>query len=273
MEKSLVYYPFSSKEQVGEYLADKYSRFKHGCPETTRAFAHGLSDVIERDIVKRDCNKEIVIIGAPYNRVPVASSFLASHVARNLSDSLGRIVYSAKADRKHSYHTQYHDMSLQDRMKSLSGESFRLSPDHVKDRLVYFVDDIFITGSHEGRMKQLIERINEEYSIEFDYSFAYYMKLTNKKVDPTIEGWLNHYTINEDTVANVVNLIEDGNLFINTRVTKLLFSSDVKHFTKFARKAPKVILEGFKKSCEANDYHKHELYIENYKRLKRKLKC
>lgn len=262
----LVYQEFCDLEDLNPEVIKQYSLFKHGCIKATKNFSLKLAEVISRHIVEHHIDKNIAFVGAPYNKVPVASTFLASKTASIVSNMTGKNIEVLKVNRMHSYHDDYGSMSSELRKKSLSGESFNIDPSLLDNKHVYFIDDIFITGAHEERMLNMINSLEGG----FTFNFCYFLKLESKNCNPAIEKELNNSFIDEKSYLKLSNR---GKLFLNTRVTKLIFRSDSKTFKRFINTKNITLLKHLKSSCEANDYQDHPLYVSNFKVLKQQLQC
>lgn len=266
----IVYREFCDINDLHSAVKHDYSLFKHGSFKETLAFATLLGSEIAVDIVTRNSKLPIVFIGAPFNKVPVASTFLAHYAAMTTMMHTGKHIEVLKVDRQHSYHDDYGDMNAEDRNKSLSGESFTIDPNLLKGKLVYFIDDIYITGAHERRMVNAIEKMKDV--CDFNFTFCYFLKLTDPTCDPKIEKLLNNHTIDLNELTGVVSA--ENTLLVNTRLTKLVLRSDIEVFKAFIASSSLITARQLLIAAEANSYHMHPLYETNYYYLKERLeKC
>lgn len=272
--EAVAVHTFKDLDSLG-FNTESYSKFKYGCFFHTIEFAQDLS-VHVTDHLKRKypdgVYPEIMVAGAPYNQVPVASTALAEYTAAFVANILPDAnIKTFKISRNHSYHDDYGDMDAAMRDKSISGETFYVEAKSVKDKLIIFVDDIRITGSHERRIVKMVQKLK----IKSEYFFAYYALLDNDQTPPKIEGQLNNAYLGKQG-ENVINFIERANVFqepliLNTRVTKYLLTLDSKLFHRVCIEANNSTLWNLYKYALGNSYATHELYQHNFVTLQRYL--
>lgn len=262
---------FNSLEDA-TFSRNTYSQFKYGCLDSTIAFAKELAYKLAHYVMFLPEDAEIMISGAPYNQIPVASTALAEYTCAFLSATplvnsgltLGqKYKFSTfKISRQHSYHDDYGVMSKEQRDQSISGETFHVEPALLEGKHVILIDDILITGAHERRVRAMIDKLEINTA---SLLYAYYAELKNSECCPTIESDLNHAFISKEG-HGLEEVCE--NIVLNTRVTKMLLSLQPNIF-KY------LILYGFTKVAKlqlwkyalGNAYATHEKYSHNFQIL------
>lgn len=266
------------------FSAFKYSGFKHGNKSDCEDFSSDLSKTIIEQLhnvftekVKRVGQCKVAVFGAPYNKVKTASSHLAARVTELLNmyyDGTTCSFSELKIHRQHSYQQDYSAMSLEDREKSLSAETYAFVPPvkEIEEEYDYalFIDDILITGAHERRIRNLIDR--EQFTVP--YSFCYFAYLQPGYCEPQIEDRLNNALFGPNLGQMhfhifIIGLINRGHFLPNTRVIKRILSLDDK-FQIIINEIDVFQLKMLKDYAEKNKYHEHHLYRMNYELLSHK---
>lgn len=268
----LVVHKFDALEEFPDIKA--YSEFKYGSIEYTIQLAKELAQKLAVYIFFMMKDEDVYISGAPFNKVPVASTALAEYTAAYLScmkNQGGGLVIPAnkiklfKINRQHSYHDDYGSMSKELRDKSISGETFYTDPDFLKDKNVIFIDDILITGAHERRVQAMVDTLGIKAK---SLTYAYYAMLMDTGCCPTIESDLNHGSVASDGSTFVDFLLRNkGELLLNTRATKFILSLDsYTFFDVISRMTHKTVAELYK-YAHNNDYANHPKYKDNFSTL------
>lgn len=274
MNKSAVW--CLNKETLSNFPAADYSKFKYGDTVVAQKFAIPLAEMIAKDIIRRYVLSEdntFAIFGAPYNNLGTACNTLTDYVVQYVKELLALYKDKIKVERfkiarEHSYSQDYSAMSKEDRDASLSAETYEFIPpvEYINSTChhLYFLDDIRITGSHEERIKRVIE----SKSIKIEHTFLYYASLEDESIDPSIEHELNSHVFAEDEesfYSLVHSLIKDRRFNPNTRVIKKLLSGDSKLFQDMLAKITDVDRVILRNASRANSYDKHPNYCNNFK--------
>lgn len=240
-----------------EEIYYNYSRFKHGSKTAARLFGKKLGKVIGPQL---PTNKNVVIYPAPYNNVPTASSALRDYLISTLSSTFlenNISVKQGKIHRFYSYDNDYGKMSAEERRKAISSDIFSIDKNFFKSEdLLIFIDDIRITGSHEERVKELLEREGITNEVLFIYLFEY----TGN--DPVIEHRLNHHSVNN--LKDINDIIRNDKFIFNTRVIKYILKADIEEFVSFITYQSDVFQETLYHYSILNEYHKNSQYSINF---------
>ena len=242
-----------------KHIYQDYSRFKHGSKNTARKFGKDLANKIKSENIFSN-EESLVFYPAPYNNIPTASSALKDYLVSYLSDEFlnkNISVKQGKVHRLYSYDDDYGKMSKEERDAAISSDIFSIDKQFftIDDTLV-FIDDIKITGSHEKRIKELLEREGIYNKIIFIYLFEY------TGDDPVTEHRLNHDSVNN--LKDVNNIIRNDKFIFNTRVIKYILKADVEEFVSFITYQSEIFQETLFHYSILNEYHKNKKYKLNF---------
>lgn len=236
-----------------------YSRFKHGSKNIARKFGKELAKVVKEHLSDYQ-ERNLVFYPAPFNNVPTASSALKDYLLSNISTALldNKIsVKQGKVHRLYSYDNDYGQMSKEERDAAISSDIFSIDKNFFQaDDVLVFIDDIKITGSHEKRIKELLEREGIKNEVIFIYLFEY------TGHDPVTEHKLNH-----DSVINlkdVNDIIRNDKFIFNTRVVKYILKADFAEFVNFIDYQSDIFQETLLHYSILNEYNKNPKYKMNF---------
>lgn len=243
-----------------------YSKFKHGSKTQAREFGKQVSRVVnfENVIFPDENNKKVVFYSAPFNNIHTASNAFMDYLLSFLGIQFlekGISVKQGKINRKYSYDDDYGNMSKEERRKAISSDLFTIDKTFIDENdVLVFVDDIKITGAHEERIKDLLEREGIKNTVVFIYIAQY----TGE--DPTIEHRLNHAFV--DNLKKVNDIIRNEEFIFNTRITKYILNADIEHFISFITYQSQSFKETLFALSILNEYHNNKKYKSNFNILK-----
>lgn len=247
------------KDNYSDRFSDCYSRFKHGSKTQARIFGKEVSMVCDFPE-----NSSLVFYSAPHNNIPTASNAFKDYL---LSACAGQFlkkqvsIKQGKVNREYSYDEDYGKMSKEERAKAISSDLFKIDKSIIEaDDILVFVDDIKITGSHEDRIKELIEREN----ITNEFMFIYMVEYTG--IDASIEHRLNHHSVKD--LKDINDIIRNEEFIFNTRVVKFILNSDIEHFVSFITYQSHSFRETLFSLSILNNYHINPKYKTNFDILK-----
>ena len=103
--------------------------------------------------------EDIVFVPSPYHAIPTASNalslFFRDEVNRFLYRHQRKSLLQSKIHRYKTYTVDYGNLDFEERMRLISSDTYHLDKRFLEDRMVLFIDDIKITGSHEQIIRQL----------------------------------------------------------------------------------------------------------------------
>lgn len=250
---------FTKSDEFSDDFYDAYSRFKHGSKTEARLAgknAARLCDFPE--------NTSLIFYSAPHNNIPTASNSFKDYL---LSACASQFMYKninikqGKINREYSYDDDYGMMTKEQRIAAISSDIFQIDKSTItQSDMLVFVDDIKITGSHEGRIKELLAR----ECIVNDVIFIYMAEYTG--CDPSIEHRLNHHSVKD--LKDINNIIRNEEFIFNTRVVKFILRADIEHFVSFITYQSNSFKETLFSLSILNNYHLSPKYKTNFNILK-----
>jgi PRTase ComF-like len=132
----------------------------------------------------------------------------------------------------------------------------RADPDVLDHAEVIVVDDVRITGFHEGRIAALLDDLGVAAA-----AFAYWAVIDGSD-DPRLETRLNTTAIGD--LPALAELIADGDFVLNSRVCKLVLSAPLDALGPFLRDLPGDVLAELVSGMECNGYANMTTYRPAY---------
>jgi hypothetical protein len=261
---------FESQQNL-KFCLDKYSRFKYGDRSVAREFGYELGEKFLHSTVYHTLQQEldlseipIVISSAPYKFIPTASFALKDYFVHEFNRShaikFGKSIEDIKIFRQHSYHDDYGSMTKEDRDKAITSEDFYIDEHFIQNKILLFIDDIKITGSHQSRIETLLQSINFTGHV----IFLYYAELIGTE-PPQIENYLNLYAIND--LRDINKIIRESEFLFNTRVVKFILHANPGDFKTFIGFQSIRFNETLLHYAIGNEYFKEPKYQTNLNTL------
>jgi len=140
----------------------EYSHLKFGSDAVARKYGHELAAAFFKRHSTVLLSSKCVVIPSPYNYVRNAATVLTGHFVQALNHLLvsanGQHVEYSTIHRKVSYISDYGFLPKEKRKSLIDQDSFYLHKDFYKDKVLIFVDDVIITGTHEEKVKEILVR-------------------------------------------------------------------------------------------------------------------
>lgn len=210
------------KDNFG-FSPDEYSRFKYGSKNIAQKFGYTLAEkFIDRfsSVLKI---QPLVVIPSAFSHIQTAScameSFFVDRLNLFLFENGCQPVEQAKIHRTVTYREDYGEMSAEERFNMIKGDKFHIDKSFLGDKVLIFIDDIKITGTHE----RIIIKMLDDFNIQNDCYMLYYADLQNPTINPRIENFLNQHTIKN--LVDLNQLITTEPFIFNTRVVKFILNS------------------------------------------------
>lgn len=250
-------------ERKLSFSADEYSRFKYGSKSIARKFGKEMAKMLSSLL---PIDKQMVIMSAPYLYLPVAGTALKDYLlaelnCRMIDKGMQNAIIDSKIFRPVTYMVDYSKMSASEREQAIGSERFHTDSEFLKGKVALFVDDIRVTGSHEKRICEMVERLN----IDCECIFLYYVRVQGT-INPEIESTLNHFTVK--TLLDLDNIIKNDEYIHNTRNTKFILSSKKEEFVQFIHYQKKDFRRNLYAGSLSNGYNREESFKENISYLK-----
>lgn len=254
-----------------DFCPEKYSQFKYGSKNTAREFGYELGrKFLDSSLYLELQNKydlsqtPIIVSSAPYKFTPTASFALKDYFVHEFNKvhalKFDRSIEEMKIYRAHSYFDEYDSMSKEARDLAITSDDFYIDKDFIEGKILFLIDDIKITGSHQIRIEQLLR------SVEFsgEVVFLFYAELTGEE-EPQFEGFLNRKAIKD--LKNISEIVREDEFIFNTRVVKFILQSTPAEFTTFIQFQSRRFNETLLHYAIGNEYFKDKAFRENILKL------
>jgi hypothetical protein len=237
-----------------------YSRLKFGSDLVAREFGAAMADRFYRKHKRMLIADRCVVIPSAYNVVPIAASILAHHFANRLNDLLTRdghrLVEMSMMHRTMSYIADYSFLPKEQREKLLGADHLYINEAFVKDKVILFVDDVTITGTHERK----IDAFLKSRGLINPHIYCYHAKYNGERAD--IEAALNLSGINSPEAY--LDLIQEPNHHLVVRALRFLLDIPLEQFAEVLFKLPLEFLERYYHACLFKEYDKQDGYREKF---------
>lgn len=253
------------------FNAIEYSKFKFGCKTTAKKYGIALAKgFINEFLVDNPITEQIVVCSSPYCFIPTATFAMKDYFVQTLNNYLVKqglpVVEETKIHRTITYKEDYGGLSAEERMKLIGNDGFHIDKEFVKGKTILFLDDVFITGSHEKMIATMVDR----YKLKNDCVFLYFGKLENKDIHPSIENDLNYAFVKN--LLDLDKIIKNENFLLNTRVVKYILNSPGLEFQTFIQYQKQLLIQTLYHLAIGNSYHLMDDYKENLKYIQKLLK-
>eukprot|EP00835_Amoeboradix_gromovi_P000660 NODE_24_length_36516_cov_0.652470.p13 type:complete len:259 gc:universal NODE_24_length_36516_cov_0.652470:11679-12455(+) len=199
----------------------KFSLFKHGEKQSTNFFALRLAVYFYKNY-KIPSENEIVFASSAYRKVPVAAAYLTNLFISHLEQISGKKYKVIKLYRCNLTKGDFSKLSKEDRMTVMRQTDLKIKGRFHKNKEVVVLDDIFITGSHEQRIKELFKKEKVK-----KLTFLYLVLATSIGQKTILESTLNHSYIN--SLDNWLS-VAMNQPYINVRFLKYLLQIDSENY-------------------------------------------
>lgn len=250
-----------------DFSLEKYSRFKYGSKSAARDFGYELGRKFLQSRVYQDLQSDydlsqvpIIVASAPYKFTPTASFALKDYFVHEFNKAhalqFGCSTQEIKIYRAHSYYDDYGSMTKEARSEAITADDFYVDAKFIENKILFSLDDIRITGSHQHRVETLLKSIDFQGHVVF----LFYAEMTGEE-EPQIETVLNRYAIN--TLLDINNIIREDEFTFNTRVVKFILHSDTAEFTNFIQYQTEKFNETLLHYAIGNEYFNDENLAKN----------
>lgn len=244
-----------------------YSRFKFGDSYVAEQFGKHLAhELISQLLQYKYIDTQIVVISSPYAFIPTATFSMKNEFVftlnRWLVENEMQVVQEAKVQRSITYKEDYGELNAQERFDLIKNDTFYIDKDFLKDKILFFLDDIRITGTHELMINNMLKK----YGLNNEVYLIYFAELINKNIHPNIENYLNYYVVK--SLFDLNNIIKTDTFAINTRIVKYILNSDPTVFILFIQDQTKRFINLLYDMAIGNGYHMIEAYKQNLNYIK-----
>lgn len=258
---------FDSLADTDLWIRD-YSALKFGSDGAARRFGYEIADGFFAAHSAYLMANPCVVIPSPYNFVPNAATIMARHFTNrlnhHLADSQGTTAEWSIIHRKVSYTNDYGFLPKEQRRLLIDNDKFYFNDDFVEGKTLIFVDDVLITGTHEDKLVDIMDKANmPNHSF-----FLYYAMYAEGGSHPAIEAALNFAQVK--SLDDYLELTREQNHHIIVRPIKYLLSRSLEEFESvLAQFDPRVVSELYNGAL-GEGYFKIPEYQPNFGALRKR---
>jgi hypothetical protein len=251
------------------FSAIEYSKLKYGSKKYTQKLGMELASKFFGSLEFQNVQpnlfeKKIVVCSAPWKNIPVASTALKDYFISEFNPIWSvnnQAVEDLKVYREHSYNEDYGAMTKTEREHAITSDDFHIDKEFIKGKVLFFIDDIIITGAHERRIESLLNTAGFDGVVLFLYYAEY-----QGEDSPAIENELNYAFMKN--LSDMDYIIKNEGLIFNTRLVKFMLNSPYYEFKKFISNQSYCFCSSLQTHIAGNEYHKIDEFKENYNQLK-----
>lgn len=200
-----------------------YSRLKFGSDAVAKRFGYELADAFFAANSEVLIANQCVVIPSPYNFVQNAASIMARHMVDRLNHYLvqanGASVEWSVIHRKVSYTVDYGYLPKEKRQALIDNDEFYFNDQFVEGKVLLFVDDVYITGTHEDKLREIMDK-----SGRMNRTFFLYYGQALPGIDPQTEAALNFSGIK--SLNDYLKLMDEPKHHTIVRPIKYMLSRD-----------------------------------------------
>lgn len=243
------------------FCADAYSRFKFGDEGVARSFGYDLAEGFIREHLVNRPAQQLVVVSSPYSFIPTATFAMKNHFVfclnRWLAGNNWPVVQETKVHRTITYKEDYGELNAEERLRLIGNDSFHIDRHFLEGKVVLFLDDIKITGSHERMIMNMVQA----YELKNELLLLYFAELVNDAIHPNVENELNYHFVK--SIFEVEKIVQSGQFFINTRVVKYILNYEFQAFSVFLRNQSGGFVHQLYDMALGNSYHTIDAYRRN----------
>lgn len=260
---------FDNRDSIN-FSVENYSKLKYGSGEVAKLFGEELALKFYEEHYSIIVSKKLVVMESAYAYIKNAASLITDHFVNKLNSLIaelnGQHVERLKINRLVPYIADYGKLSVKKRIQLLKKDTFTFDADFVKNKFMIFLDDIFITGTHQMKIEEMLQNynINPENGM-----CVYYAELTDPMQDPAIESYLNTYYIKD--IVDLGNLMQsDSNYEVVVRTIKsILAEPNIVTVTDLVEKMHIAVLTRIYNDCLGEGYYANPAFGTNFAILRK----
>lgn len=215
---------FTFNESDGLVFSDHYfnpgiySRFKHGCRNSSIYLGQLLAEFIKNSI---ELPKEITVTSSAYSQVPTASELLLGSTLRH--QNWGTMVNTTHLSRRGIIPLDYAKLNPVQRKYAMKRVKINFDPSAIMEKTVLVIDDAYVTGTHEN----LIYEHLAPYARELVFVYLVDASKTDFR---GVESHLNNFVVK--SLTDLQPIIAQPDFRLNSRVLKMIFGAPTGEFRR-----------------------------------------
>lgn len=255
---------FDNRENINFSVSD-YSMLKYGSGSVAKKFGEELAIGFFEKYSHIIVSKQVVVMESAYASIKNAASLITDAFTDKLNQLIvefnGFHVERTKINRLVPYITDYGKLPLKKRQQLLKKDTFTLDVDFVKNKFLIFIDDIFITGTHQRKIEEMLEKYNLNHD---DALGVYYAELSNTIEDPAIESYLNEFKIKSiKDLKELINTDTDYKIIVRT-VKMVLQSENSNDVEDLLKNINNSLIKKIYNLCLSEGYYKNPAFSTNF---------
>ena len=139
----------------------------------------------------------------------------------------------------------------------IKGDKFHIDETLIKNKILIFIDDIKITGTHE----RIIVKMLDDFDIQNHCYMLYFAELTDPDISPKTENYLNHFFVKD--LKHLQAIIEQNDFVFNTRIVKYILNSNHEACKLFIQTQNQPFINKLYYNALGNEYNKFSEYSAN----------
>lgn len=266
-EQRLAVHHFRTLEDL-QFDPMDYSRLKFGSDEVAKRFGYELADAFFAAYSEVLVANQCVVIPSPYNFVQNAASIMARHMVDRLNHHLahanGNSVEWSVIHRKVSYTVDYGFLPKEKRRALIDNDEFYFNDQFVEGKVLLFVDDVFITGTHEEKLREIMDKAGRN-----NRSFFLYYGQAMPGIEPETEAALNFAGIK--SLNDYLKLMDEPNHHTIVRPIKFVLSRDPMELDVVLTQMKLARLQELYHGAIGEGYHKLPNYQASFQAVREEL--
>jgi hypothetical protein len=262
---------FTNSEHVEDrsgklFHPEDYSKFKHGSVPVQRRYGYLLAEhlIARFNHLLLDPNEQIAMAPFAFMHLPTAAGNMMKYVHDRLSMHL-RTIGRAAIERFHIYkyavnHSVDHNyarVSAAERKEILAQTPLSVDAKRLEGKTVVMLDDIFITGNSEARMKDVLEDSGAKRVV---FAYVAMMDEAEATANPGIESVLNQWHVKG--LSEMLEILVPGQYNFNLRNCKFILESPPEEVARFLPQLDQTVFDDFWSACLTNSYYTEPCYRE-----------
>ena len=251
--------------QDAKFDPSEYSFLKFGSDRAAKKMGYELADAFFMEHAKRIIDASIVVIPSPYNYVKNAATIMSEHFVDRINHHIikngGSATEWSIINRKVSYINDYGFLDADSRKQLIDGDQFFFNCGFLEGKTIVCIDDVNITGTHENKLRQVLN----DYNIQNDTFFLYFAKYIGEPGNAKIEAALNFSGVND--AKGFIELTKEPDHHCIVRPIKYLMNQDHEQFKVILSQLPTNYVGKMYYGCLAENYHKEPAYKKNFEFL------
>jgi len=267
---------YSLEEESDKNILDlvDYSKFKYGHKPTAIKFAENMVTEFTKVIPVSylgENYRDVIVSTSPYWYTPPSAHILAIYFHYILNDMMIEEKHQPltflKIHRSAAPVTDFSKLTHKERLENLNKDTLSFDPFMLKGKKLILIEDARITGTHEKKITEFMEKAGLEELI-----FVYVVNISSGVVDPDIENRINHKWVNNlDTIQLLMK--KPDQFVLNSRLCRFILAwENDSELEDFCKRLSDEMLFGLYISSVNDGYGTVEKYAKGFDIIRKETK-